>query len=83
MRFFRFVIILLSGFLHYHIYHHLAFLIGSIIIIYAGRRLVGSRPTVRGFAPQLSAQNLYLMFDVQLPRSSERKYLFLSLIPPL
>lgn len=26
MRFFRFVIILLSGFLHYHIYHHLAFL---------------------------------------------------------
>ena len=25
MRFFRFVIILLSGFLHYHIYHHLAF----------------------------------------------------------
>ena len=33
--------------------------------------------------PQLSAQNLYLMFDVQLPRSSERKYLFLSLIPPL
>ena len=26
MRFFRFVIILLSGFLHYHIYHHLVFL---------------------------------------------------------
>ena len=26
MQFFRFVIILLSGFLHYHIYHHLAFL---------------------------------------------------------
>ncbi len=26
MRFFRFVIILLYGFLHYHIYHHLAFL---------------------------------------------------------
>lgn len=26
MRFFRFVIILLSGFLHYHIYHHLTFL---------------------------------------------------------
>ena len=26
MRFFRFLIILLSEFLHYHIYHHLAFL---------------------------------------------------------
>lgn len=26
MQFFRFVIILLSGFLHYHIYRHLAFL---------------------------------------------------------
>ncbi|MDU4786833.1 MAG: hypothetical protein E6X92_13745, partial [Clostridiaceae bacterium] len=45
------------------------------IIIYVGRRLVGSRPTVRGFTPQLSAQNLYLMFDVQLPRSSERKFI--------
>ncbi len=41
------------------------------LIICTGRRLVGSRPTVRGFAQQLSAQNLYLMFDVQLPRNSE------------
>ena len=56
-------------------------LIGSIIIICAGRRLAGSHPTVRGFAPQLSAQNLYLMFDVQLPRSSERKFIPSLYIP--
>lgn len=55
MRFFRFVIILLSGFLHYHIYHHLAFLVSLFVLTPGCRETSGGRrrTDLTGIAPIL------------------------------